>query len=333
VHSNSLGGTSALSSAGAPDVIVIGEALIDVVASSTVPVEHPGGSPMNVAYGLGRLGVSTALLTSLGEDARGEAIEAHLLRAGVELLPGSKNAVRTASATATIAADGSAEYDFDISWALPAVAPAHLPKVLHTGSIATFLAPGATAVRALLEQSHRECMVTYDPNIRPALLGSQAEALRTFEELVPLTDVVKLSDEDAAWLYPGLRLEDAAERILGLGAGLAVVTRGGEGSLLTTAATQLFIPAIRSTVADTIGAGDSYMAALIYGLLSRRTEGLGQDALATIGHLASKAAAITVRRPGANPPTAAELAEDLAEAGMGRAEVREGTTATAAVAP
>ena len=328
MHSKPLGGTSALSPAGAPDVIVIGEALVDVVASPTGPIEHPGGSLMNVAYGLGRLGVSTALLTSLGDDARGRAIEAHLGRAGVELLAGSKNAVRTASATATIAADGSAEYDFDISWALPAVAPAHLPKVLHTGSIATFLAPGATAVRALLEQSHRECMVTYDPNIRPALLGSQAEALRIFEDLVPLTDVVKLSDEDAAWLYPGLPLEDAAERILGLGAGLAVVTRGGDGSLLATPATQLFIPAIRSTVADTIGAGDSYMAALIYGLLSRRTEGLGQDTLATIGHLASKAAAITVRRPGANPPTATELAADLEGT-----EVREGTTAAAAVVP
>jgi fructokinase len=336
VHSKSLGGTSALSPAGDPDVVVIGEALVDVVASSNGPIEHPGGSPMNVAYGLGRLGVATALLTSLGSDARGEAIEAHLRRAGVELLPGSKSAARTASATATLAADGSATYDFDISWELPAVAPAHLPKVLHTGSIATFLAPGATAVRGLLEQSHRECLVTYDPNIRPALLGSQAEAVRIFEDLVPLTDVVKLSDEDAAWLYPGVRLEDAAERILRLGAGLAVVTRGGEGSLLATPATQLFIPAVRSTVADTIGAGDSYMAALIYGLLSRRTEGLGQDVLTTIGRMASKAAAITVRRPGANPPTAAELTADLPEtempeADLSGAEMRKETTATAAV--
>jgi len=338
VHSNS---PSPLSSTpptapATPDVVVIGEALVDVVASPNGPIEHPGGSPMNVAYGLGRLGVATALLTSLGADARGEAIEAHLRRAGVELLPGSKSAARTAFATATLATDGSATYDFDISWELPALAPAHLPKVLHTGSIATFLSPGATAVRALLEQSHRECLVTYDPNIRPALLGSQADAVRIFEDLVPLTDVVKLSDEDAGWLYPGVRLEDAAERILRLGTGLAVVTRGGEGSLLATPATQLFIPAVRSTVADTIGAGDSYMAALIYGLLSRRTEGLGQDVLATIGHMASKAAAITVRRPGANPPTAAELAADLPETEMPEtdlpgAEMREGTTATAAV--
>ncbi|MCP8999589.1 carbohydrate kinase [Pseudarthrobacter sp. RMG13] len=325
MHSKSPSPASAARPA-APDVVVVGEALVDVVASSNGPVEHPGGSPMNVAYGLGRLGVSTALLTSLGADARGEAIEAHLRSAGVELLPGSMSAARTASATATLAVDGSATYDFDISWELPAATPAHLPKVLHTGSIATFLAPGATAVRALLEQSHRGCLVTYDPNIRPALLGSQAEAVRIFEDLVPLTDVVKLSDEDAAWLYPGVGLEDAAERILRLGAGLAVVTLGGEGSLLATPATQLYIPAIRSTVADTIGAGDSYMAALICGLLSRRTEGLGQDVLATIGHLASKAAAITVRRPGANPPTAVELAADLPGA-----EVIQGTKATAAV--
>ncbi|MDQ0680434.1 fructokinase [Arthrobacter pascens] len=294
-----------------PDVVVIGEALVDVVTSPQGTVEHPGGSPMNVAYGLGRLGITTALLTSLGDDARGAAIEAHLRGAGVELLPGSKSAGRTASATATLAPDGSASYEFDISWELAPVAPAYLPRVVHTGSIATFLAPGAAAVKALLEQSHRECMVTYDPNIRPDLLGSQAEARSIFEDLVPLTDVVKLSDEDAVWLYPHLSLEDAAARILGLGAGLAVVTRGGEGSLLATPATSLHIPSIRSVVADTIGAGDSYMAALIYGLLTRGTEGLGLEVLESLGRTASKAAAITVRRPGANPPTSAELMADL----------------------
>ena len=103
-----------------PDVVVIGEALVDVVFTSEGIIEHPGGSPMNVAYGLGRLGVPTALLTSLGDDLRGAAIEAHLRSAGVGLLPGSKSAARTASATATIAADGSASYDFDISWELGA---------------------------------------------------------------------------------------------------------------------------------------------------------------------------------------------------------------------
>jgi len=297
------------------DVVVIGEALIDVVSSSDgtaspTTVEHPGGSPANVAYGLGRLGVRTGLLTSIGDDERGAAIARHLASAGVTLLPGSTSASRTASATATLAPDGSASYEFDITWDLAPVAPAYLPRVLHTGSIASFLSPGASAVRTLLEQSYRETLVTYDPNIRPALLGSHAQALAIFEDLVPLTDVVKLSDEDADWLYPGLGLDEAAGRVLELGAGLAVVTRGAEGSLLATPATRLHVPAVRTVVADTIGAGDSYMAALIYGLLSRSSDGLAPAVLEILGRTASKAAAITVSRPGANPPTAEELAAE-----------------------
>ena len=295
------------------DVVVIGEALIDVVASSSGTVEHPGGSPANVAYGLGRLGISTALLTSIGDDERGAAIERHLGRAGVALLPGSKHQGRTASATATLAADGSARYEFDISWELQPVPPSYLPKVIHTGSIATFLAPGAAAVRSLLEQAHRECVITYDPNIRPALLGSQTEATALFEELIPLTDVVKLSDEDAHWLYPRKGLNEAAARILQLGAGLAVITKGSEGSLLATPTTQLHVPSVTSVVADTIGAGDSYMAALIYGLLSRGVDGLSSEVLESLGRTASKAAAITVRRAGANPPTIEELLTGLKE--------------------
>jgi fructokinase len=298
------------------DVLVVGEALVDVVTSSEGTVEHPGGSPTNVAYGLGRLGVSTGLLTSLGDDERGSAIERHLSAAGVVLLPGSKSMERTSSATATLEADGSARYAFDITWKLEPVPPVYLPRVLHTGSIATFLLPGAKAVKDLLEQSHRSCMVTYDPNIRPALLGSHHEAKAVFEDLVQLTDVVKLSDEDALWLYPGQSLEDTAARLLRLGPDLAVITKGGDGSLLSSRSAQLTVPSVRSVVADTIGAGDSYMAALIYGLLARETDGLPPAVLEGLGRTASKAAAITVRRSGANPPTEEELAAELPEQGM-----------------
>ncbi|WP_427135209.1 carbohydrate kinase family protein [Pseudarthrobacter sp. S9] len=296
-----------------PDVIVVGEALIDIVTTPAGTSEHPGGSPANVAYGLGRLGINTGLLTAIGDDERGAAIDRHLLSAGVTLLPGSYSLRRTASATATLATDGSASYDFDISWDLAPVAPAYVPKILHTGSIATFLAPGADAVKSLLQQCRHECTITYDPNIRPALLGSHAEATSIFEDLVHLTDVVKLSDEDARWLYPRKDLDATAAHLLGLGAGLAVITKGSQGSLLATAATRLNIPSVTSGVADTIGAGDAYMAALILGLLTRGTDGLAPAVLEQLGRTASMAAAITVRRPGANPPTLEELRTHLLE--------------------
>lgn len=289
------------------DVLVIGEALVDIVNTREGRISYPGGSPANVAYGLGRLGVTTGLLTAIGEDEHGAAITTHLHSAGVQLLPGSKSLERTATATATLAADGSASYEFDIRWELAPVAPAMIPKVLHTGSIATFLAPGATTVRTLLEQCHDSCLITYDPNIRPALLGSHAEAKKIFEDLLPLTDVIKLSDEDAHWLYPTSSLDDVASRLLNLGARLAVITRGSEGALLAAPGTRLSIPSVKTEVADTIGAGDSYMTALISELLARGEKAFAPTALEIIGQTAAAAAAITVSRPGANPPTYDEL--------------------------
>lgn len=289
------------------DVVVIGEALIDIVNTPEGTISYPGGSPANVAYGLGRLGVSTGLLTAIGEDDHGTAITNHLQSAGVRLLPGSTSLEHTATATATLAADGSANYEFDIAWELAPVAPAMIPKVLHTGSIATFLAPGASTVRSLLEQSHKSCLVTYDPNIRPALLGSHAEAKSIFEDLLPLTDVVKLSDEDAHWLYPTASPDEVTSHLLAQGARLAVITMGADGALLATQSSKLNIPSVKTHVADTIGAGDSYMAALIFGLLAEGEEGFAPETLENIGKTASMAAAITVSRSGANPPTVSEL--------------------------
>jgi fructokinase len=294
------------------DVVVVGEALIDVVSTPDGTNDHPGGSPANVAYGLGRLGISTGLLTSIGADRRGAALEEHLAGAGVALLPSSRPAERTSTATATIARDGSASYAFDITWDLETLDfEFALPKVLHTGSVATFLAPGAEKIKAFLQQLRHECIITYDPNIRPALLGSQAEARCTFEELVHLTDVVKLSDEDALWLYPENALEETATHVLGLGAELAVITKGSSGSLLATASTRVSVPAMRSAVVDTIGAGDSYMSALILGLLTRGTDGLVPSVLEQLGRTAAAAAAITVSRAGASPPTRGELHSQL----------------------
>lgn len=291
------------------DVLVIGESLIDVVISPSGQVEHAGGSPANVAYGLGRLGISTGLLTAIGDDDRGTAIEAHLRSAGVTVLPGSRSLARTSTARVTLAADGSADYDFDVAWDMPVTALASLPKLLHTGSIAAFLAPGAGTVKSILERVHHHCTVTYDPNIRPALLGSHSEAVASFEDVVPATNLVKLSDEDARWLYPLKSLQETAAYVLGLGAKLAVVTMGAGGSHLASADATMDILATKTTVADTIGAGDSFMSALILGYLNE--DNLSPEAMRRMGEAATAAAAITVGRAGANPPSATELNEAL----------------------
>lgn len=298
--------------AAVPEVIVVGESLIDVVHAGDAVTEHPGGSPANVAYGLARLDVSTGFLTSIGTDERGLAISGHLTGAGVHILPGSQSATATSTATATLAADGSATYSFDLVWQLATVAPTYLPPLLHAGSIASFLAPGSADVKSLLQNCAGISTITYDPNIRPELLGSHHEARTIFEDLVPLTDVVKLSDEDAAWLYPRRPPEEAARQICRLGADLVVVTRGSEGSFLLTADTELSVPSVETVVADTIGAGDAYMAALILGLLTRGGEGLAPPVLEQIARMASMAAAITVGRPGAHLPSSAEMRTRLA---------------------
>lgn len=191
------------------------------------------------------------------------------------------------------------------------------PSVLHTGSIASFVAPGAGKVKAVLEQLRHVCTITYDPNIRPALLGTHAEARCTFEELVHLTHVVKLSDEDARWLYPEKAPEETATHILALGADLAVITKGPSGSLLATSSTILSIPAVTSPVVDTIGAGDSYMSALILGLLTRGTDGYAPSVLEQLGRTAAAAAAITVGRAGARPPPEMNSAPGSASAPAG----------------
>jgi fructokinase len=189
------------------DVVVVGEAIIDIIDTAAGPVEFPGGSGRNVAFGLGRLGVSTTLLTALGRDERSRSIQRHLDTAGVRLLPGAEHLSRTSTARALLDSSGSAEYEFDFEWNLPQISPTFLPKVLHTGSLASFMEPGATQVRSLLEVFSGRCLITYDPNIRPTLLDSHAEALRTFEHTVALATVVKLSTISAtansrAWEQP-----------------------------------------------------------------------------------------------------------------------------------
>ncbi|WP_284978689.1 carbohydrate kinase [Arthrobacter sp. fls2-241-R2A-200] len=296
-----------------PDVVVVGESIIDIIHMAGGLVGFPGGSGMNVAFGLGRLGVGTAFLTALGRDEHSKSIQRHLKAAGVQLLPGSEHLRRTSTAQASLGSDGSAEYEFDLEWSLPHIAPTFLPKVLHTGSLASFVEPGASSVRSLLELFAGRCLITYDPNIRPTLLQDHAETLKTFERLVALSTVVKLSAEDAGWLYRQKSCHDVGRRVLELGAELAVITDGAAGSHLRSRTAQIDVPAAQVVVKDTVGAGDAYMSSLIAGLLEDPAGDFGYDKLSRLGTAASLAAAITVGRHGAEPPTRAELNQSLQE--------------------
>lgn len=298
---------------------VIGEALIDVVhrADGTIG-EHPGGSPANVALTLGRLGRPAQLLTWIGEDAYGQLIRKWLSGSDVEIDPISTGAPSTSIATARLNERGAATYEFELEWLLPATAS--VPQdavVVHSGSIAATLEPGATRVRDLMTGARERATLTYDPNVRPTLMGTPAEARAKIEPLVALADVIKVSDEDLEWLYPGRAADVSAAEWHEAHGALVVLTRGGAGATAWSANDIVEVAAPRVDVVDTVGAGDSFMGALIDGLFEADLlGGEKRDALRNISpqtttHLLTacvRVAGITVSRAGANPPRRSELA-------------------------
>jgi fructokinase len=299
------------------DVLVIGEALVDIVsAPGQTPVEHAGGSPANVALGLGRLGVTTQLLTRIGDDDRGRMILRHLEASGVRLVDGSVTAEPTSTATAYLDPDGVASYEFNLVWSLPPNAATSTARAVHTGSIAATLPPGGDHLLQLIEEIGHRSLISYDPNARPALMGDPRTALERIERFVRGADVVKVSDEDLEWLLPGVDPLQVAETWRASGPALVVVTRGGDGAVGVLASGVVEVAAPRIVVADTVGAGDALMAGLLDGLDGAgwlrpdRVEDLRRAEPAALAGLLSHAvrtAALTCTRPGADPPTREEL--------------------------
>lgn len=305
---------------------VVGEALVDVVAPPNGPERvHPGGSPANTALGLARLGRSVELTTRIGTDAHGALLRDWLSGAGVRLTPGSVVDAPTSTATALLDRDGSAVYRFDLDWRLPEVEPPAAAGHLHTGSVAAFLEPGATRVHALVDAARPGRTVSYDPNLRPALLGTPEQTRPGVERLVAAADLVKASEEDLAWLHPGRPPAEVAAEWARSGPALVVLTRGAHGADAHWGRDGFHrVPAPRVRVADTIGAGDAFMAGLLSGLVAAgllggpdarerlRTAARGQrphPGVAAALELAVRVAALTCERPGADPPTQADLSE------------------------
>lgn len=293
-------------------VLVIGESLVDIVlAADGTTRSAPGGSPANVAVGLSRLGVATELLTSLGDDAHGDLLRTHLASSGVTVRS-TAPAAATSTAEARLDADGAADYHFSISWD-PGTISTGAARLIHTGSLALCLRPGADEVLAALAGADPRTLVSIDPNLRPSLSPDREQARELVESAVRHAHVVKLSDEDMEWIYPGRRLEDVLARLHELGAVLAVVTRGARGCVASAPGWRRELAAQPASVVDTIGAGDSFMSGLLAAILHAggdhgllRGEVPQEQAEHWIG-TALRSAAITVGRAGAQPPSAEEL--------------------------
>ena len=300
--------------------LVIGESLIDIVHRPDGSTrEHVGGSPANVAVGLARLGHDVTLATMIGDDERGTRIATRLDEEGVALTEGSIGERPTSVATSTLDETGAAAYTFDLTWELSEDQPLEGLAHVHTGSIAATLEPGASVVLSTLQSARPSATVSYDPNARPSLMGDPHGVRAKIEQLIGLSDVVKASDEDIAWLYDGAPLPDIL-RLWGLlGPALVVVTRAEKGAVIgltiTGELTSVEAPIVE--VMDTVGAGDSFMAGLLSGLLEasllggiQARERLRSASLADVRPAVDRAlacAAITVSRAGAAPPYLADL--------------------------
>jgi len=295
--------------------LVIGESLIDIVhRPDGSSQEHVGGSPANVAIGLARLGHDVTLATMIGQDERGARIASLLHDELVRLTEGSIGQRRTSVATSTLDATGAATYSFDLAWQVAEGQPLDGLAHVHTGSIAATLEPGASAVLTTVQRARPHATISYDPNARPSLMGDPHEVRAKMEQLIGLSDVVKASDEDIAWLYDGAPAPEVLRLWGQLGPSLMVMTRGDKGVTIWLSSsgelTSADAPAVE--VVDTVGAGDSFMAGLLSGLLEAgllgdvpARERLRAAALADVRPAIDRAlacAAITVSRPGADPP-------------------------------
>lgn len=309
---------------GQPEILVVGEALIDVVVNGDGGVtEHPGGSPANVALTLGRLGCRPRLLTWIGADARGRRIEAWLAESGVRVDPASRGSGPTSVATARLDASGAARYELDIRWDPGAPAPGPV-DLLHVGSISAVLGAGAPLVRRLATSpaSLARPLVSYDPNIRPGYLSDPETARRDVLALVRAADIVKVSDEDLAWIAQGQEPGRIVAGWLEDGAALVIVTRGADGAAAMTAVGGVEVAAPAVDVADTVGAGDTVMGAFLAALARtvmagaaahdpaaarRELSVLPLDDLQALLAYGVAAAAVTISRPGADPPWPDEI--------------------------
>lgn len=314
-------------------ILVCGEALVDLFLDPPEGAQMAGravagGSPFNVAIGLARLGVAAGFLGAISRDGIGAMLAGRLSQEGVETrFIARSDRLSTISAVA-MGADGQPSYGFHGEGAadrflMPADLPAALPpevEALSFGSYSMAVEPTGSALALLAAREHGRLVISVDPNLRPGAVPDMALWARAAERFHRAATIVKASEEDIRIAWGGrLAPQDAAAYWLGFGAKLVVITRGADGALGFCAAGAVALPARAVAVRDTVGAGDSFHAALLARLSQTGRlsldgiAGLDLAALRELLAYASAAAAITVGRHGADPPNASEVASTLAD--------------------
>ena len=311
------------------EIVVCGEALVDIVTTSPAPSPgrlapmQPalGGGPFNVAVTLGRLGSSVSFLSRVSTDHLGDEILRALSASGVGLSMCQRGDEPTTLAVATIGDDGAASYSFytdgtaDRLVADPGPLPGTVGAVCF-GTLSMVLEPGVSVYESVMRRAHAEgTLVMIDPNIRPAVIADPDAYRRRFAGWMQYTDIVKVSDEDAAWLAQG-SAGTGVRDWLDAGVSAVVMSAGADGLRVTTERLEVSVPAPHVQVVDTIGAGDTVGGALLHWLSAHSA--LNPSSVADLDAsgwqqalgFAAAAAAVTVSRPGADPPWAGEQVTD-----------------------
>jgi fructokinase len=307
-------------------LLCAGEALIDMLPRKTEGGEaafapYPGGSVFNTAVAAARLGLGTRFFSGISTDLFGERLTAVLTASGVDHGLAARSTRPTTLAFVTLT-NGQASYAFyDENTAGRMLTDADLPalpedvRAVFFGGISLAVEPCAEAYATLAARAGADRLVMLDPNIRPGFIADEARFRARMDRMLSASDVVKISDEDMAWLLGDDPLPDLAERLLTKGPALVLVTQGAEGVTAFGSGDPLHVPATRVEVVDTVGAGDTFNAGFLAGLADAGAldkaavrEGLGPDTLRAALDLGVQAAAVTVTRAGANPPYRADLA-------------------------
>lgn len=295
---------------------VCGEVLIDLIPGADgVRVPHVGGGPANTAKALARLGHDVQFIDGISSDQYGVMSRKELLDDEVKLDLALKSDKPTCLAIVSLAEnggasyefeiDGTATFDFSLDW-LPDPSR-YKPNVLHIGTLVTVIQPGADVLYDWAIRVAEFAPIVFDPNIRPAVMGDRDKYQMAVEKWAAISSVIKVSDDDMAWLYPDQKYQDVAQRWINDGAALVVITRGADGLLGITADGSVEVLGVKIEVADTVGAGDTVGAIIVEAMIEKGILNLTDEVLKATLHRAAVAAGITCSRKGAQPPYKHEL--------------------------